>query len=117
MIGTLLLQILDIHKKRLSGNILPELGITQTFKNMLLQNNMLIGTIPPEIFDSRSLIAFKIDDNELSGSIRSEVGNTENLFECEYVSLRSTIVFTFLSDSTHHFQTASIINIGNYCTK
>ncbi len=58
------------------GIALDGSGNVQT---VILQNNNLIGTIPPEIENLANLVSLILDENQLTGQIPVEIGNLVNL--------------------------------------
>ena len=71
--------VLNMHIKRLSGEIPLELGNLASLKKLELFTNQLSGEIPPELGNLASLKKLYLQDNQLSGEIPPELGNLANL--------------------------------------
>ena len=65
------LDILDLANNLLDGKIPYLLGDLKELKGLYLHSNSLIGTIPPSLSRSQSLIQIGIQDNLLSGKNKS----------------------------------------------
>ena len=65
----------------LTGTIPPEIGQLRNLRLLDLTSNRLSGPIPPEIGQLRSLVNLIILNNRLSGEIPPEIGQLENLIE------------------------------------
>ncbi len=68
-----------LNQNNLSGSIPPELGELTALTTLRLYTNQLSGSIPPEIGNINSLELLSIYDNQLSGSIPAALGNLGNL--------------------------------------
>ncbi|CAN7099475.1 unnamed protein product [Brassica rapa subsp. narinosa] len=82
------LQTFKVEQSLLTGELPTSLGM-QIRKapepSLLLDYNMLHGSIPQELMEARSLVALNVSYNNLTGDLPSEVGKLENLIQL-YVS-------------------------------
>ena len=71
---------LYLSSNQLSGGI-PWEHLTKLteLKNLILNGNWLVGSIPPELGRLTNLVDLRLHDNRLSGSIPSELGNLSSL--------------------------------------
>ncbi|WP_354636243.1 Calx-beta domain-containing protein [Planktothricoides raciborskii] len=72
---------LVLSDNNLSGTIPPELGNLSSLQELYLYNNNLSGSIPPELGNLSSLKYLSLYNNNLSGSISPELGNLSSLQE------------------------------------
>ncbi|KAL6547920.1 hypothetical protein OROHE_009625 [Orobanche hederae] len=66
---------LNISGKSLKGFIVPELYKLSALQELILHENLLIGTIPKEIGALKNLKALDLSSNRLTGTIPHEIGN------------------------------------------
>ena len=74
---------LDLRDDLISGSIPPELGDLGFLNFLRLDENYLTGNIPPELGDLSNLQLLRLDHNNLSGTIPSELGNLTDLVRLE----------------------------------
>ena len=72
-------QVLVLDNNQLSGSIPPELANLPNLTKLSLYANQLSGSIPPELENLSSLEVLYLDGNQLSGSIPAELGNLSSL--------------------------------------
>ncbi|MDE0477807.1 MAG: leucine-rich repeat domain-containing protein, partial [Candidatus Dadabacteria bacterium] len=70
-----------LRENMLSGSIPPELGSLTDLGQLYLNNNMLSGSIPPELGSLTALRELYLNNNELSGEIPPELGSLTALRE------------------------------------
>ena len=70
---------LVLHENRLNGSLPPELGNFPNLQTLWLDGNRLSGPIPSELGNLSTLQALHLHDNWLSGPIPPELGNLHNL--------------------------------------
>ena len=63
----------------LRGSIPPEIGTLTRLQNLEINSNYLVGSIPPEIGGLVRLYYLNLENNALSGSIPTELGNLASL--------------------------------------
>ncbi len=63
----------------LTGSLPPELGDLEELTHLILHDNQLTGRIPPEVGQLKNLTHLILHDNQLSGRIPPEVGQLKNL--------------------------------------
>ena len=68
-----------LHQNRLAGTIPPELGRLASLQTLSLGGNQLHGAIPPELGRLSSLLGLYAWQNRLSGEIPSTLGSLVNL--------------------------------------
>lgn len=68
-----------LNNNQLSGSIPPEIGNLANLYRLELYNNQLNGSIPPEIGNLSNLYRLELYNNQLSGSIPPKIGNLSNL--------------------------------------
>jgi len=73
----------------LNGSIPPELGNLTNLEYLILRINQLSGSIPPELGNLTNLYYLSLRSNQLSGSIPTELGNLSNL---EYLYLYENLL-------------------------
>ena len=69
---------LVLNNNSLSGSLPPELGNLTNLTTLYLFNNSLSGIIPSELGNLTNLTSLGLSDNSLSGSIPAELGNLTN---------------------------------------
>ena len=70
---------LVLIENNLSGTIPPELSNLSNLQRLWLWSNQLTGPIPPEIGNLSDLWSLNLNRNELTGTIPPEIGNMSNL--------------------------------------
>jgi len=75
---------LVLSDNQLSGSMPPELGNLTKLEFLYLENNQLTGAIPSELGNLTDLTLLHLLNNQLSGNIPVELGNLSNL---EYLIL------------------------------
>ena len=70
---------LDLNENQLIGGIPPELGNLANLTQLFLYGNQLSGGIPPELGNLASLTVLRLHENQLSGEIPPELDNLTNL--------------------------------------
>ncbi len=70
-----------LENNSLSGSIPPEIGNLDQLTYLYLNVNQLSGSIPSEIGDLDNLITIFLNHNQLNGSIPPEIGSMQNLYE------------------------------------
>ncbi|KAL3835045.1 hypothetical protein ACJIZ3_009781 [Penstemon smallii] len=73
------LRYLNLSWNHLESKLPPEFGYFQNLTVLDLRNNGLIGSIPGDICDSSSLEIMQLDGNSLTGSIPEEIANCTSL--------------------------------------
>jgi Leucine-rich repeat (LRR) protein len=73
-----------LNNNSLLGTIPPEIGNLSKLSNLTLGTNKLTGSLPKELFTLAELTHLDLHDNQLSGSIPSMIGNLTAL---DYLSL------------------------------
>uniref|UniRef100_A0A0E0PP24 non-specific serine/threonine protein kinase n=1 Tax=Oryza rufipogon TaxID=4529 RepID=A0A0E0PP24_ORYRU len=73
------LKILDFMWNNLTGNIPKEIGNITTLKLILLNGNQLSGLLPDEIGNLQSLTRLQVDQNHLSGAIPKSFANLRSV--------------------------------------
>ncbi|XP_024964189.1 probable leucine-rich repeat receptor-like serine/threonine-protein kinase At3g14840 [Cynara cardunculus var. scolymus] len=73
------LQILDLTRNLLSGNIPPEWGSMEQIVNISLLANRLNGSIPKELGNITTLKTLNVEDNLMSGRIPEELGDLSSI--------------------------------------
>ncbi|MGD2085380.1 MAG: fibronectin type III domain-containing protein [Candidatus Aminicenantes bacterium] len=68
-----------LSDNQLIGTIPPELGNLSQLYYLYLNRNQLNGSIPPELGNLSNLVWFFLNRNQLSGSIPPELGNLSSL--------------------------------------
>ena len=76
---------LDLSENGLVGSIPPELGQLKSLEVLDLWENSLTGSIPPELGNLENLRGLSLSNNELSGPIPPELGQLGNLEEYLYL--------------------------------
>jgi len=69
----------DLGNARLSGSLVPELGVLQNLQYLELYKNSLTGHIPSELGKLKSLVSLDLYHNNFTGSIPRSLGNLSNL--------------------------------------
>lgn len=72
---------LNLYKRRLNGEVPPEIGSLSSLESLILWRNQLSGIIPPEIGNLSDLQKLRLNYNRLTGSIPSEFGKLSKLQE------------------------------------
>ena len=67
---------LHLENNKLIGSIPPELGNLSSLWYLFMDRNQLSGSIPPELGNLSLLSNLYLNNNQLSGSIPPELGNT-----------------------------------------
>jgi|GEM_PF-3521172 len=70
---------ITLNNNLLSGSIPPEIGNLTALDRLQLTQNQLTGSIPPEIGSLSHLNDLSLAQNQLSGTIPPEIGNLTNL--------------------------------------
>lgn len=70
---------LVLWNNNLVGTIPPEIGDLSSLTNLELRSNHLYGSLPPEFGQLTNLIELALDRNHLSGAIPPELGDLVNL--------------------------------------
>ncbi|MBC6477942.1 MAG: putative Ig domain-containing protein [Hormoscilla sp. GM7CHS1pb] len=70
---------IKLDDNNLVGNIPPELGGLDQLRNLSLTNNSLTGTIPSELGELSNLTKLRLHNNEITGTIPTELGELANL--------------------------------------
>jgi hypothetical protein len=73
------LNALVLNNNQLTGSIPPDLGKLKNLTILDLGTNLLTGPIPPELGSLSSLATLYLTNNMLSGSIPQELSNLKNL--------------------------------------
>ena len=68
-----------LQNNNLMGSIPPELGSLTTLVQLDFQNNSLTGSIPPELGSLTNLNFLSVAGNQLTGNIPTELANLTNL--------------------------------------
>jgi Leucine-rich repeat (LRR) protein len=71
--------LVNMNNNNLIGTIPPEMGNLTSMTGLYLGRNQLTGEIPVEIFDLSELIDLYLYQNQLGGEIPIEIGNLANL--------------------------------------
>ncbi|KAF0925352.1 hypothetical protein E2562_016610 [Oryza meyeriana var. granulata] len=71
--------ILQLFKRNLSGNLVPEVSLLSQLKILDFMWNNLTGNIPKEIGNITTLKLILLNGNQLSGFLPDEIGNLQNL--------------------------------------
>ncbi|KAH8944607.1 hypothetical protein BDL97_13G121100 [Sphagnum fallax] len=69
-LGSLPLNILDLHNNGFNGSIPTELELSNLIQ-LDLSGNQFIGDFPTQFLNARTLVLFKIASNQLQGTIQS----------------------------------------------
>jgi hypothetical protein len=69
----------DLGNARLSGSLVPELGVLQNLQYLELYKNSLTGHIPEELGNLKSLVSLDLYHNNFTGSIPRSFGKLSNL--------------------------------------
>lgn len=69
----------DLGNARLSGNLVPELGVLLNLQYLELYKNSLTGHIPSELGKLQSLVSLDLYHNNFTGSIPRSLGKLSNL--------------------------------------
>jgi Leucine-rich repeat (LRR) protein len=70
-LGSLPLNILDLHNNGFNGSIPTELAQASNLIQLDLSGNQFIGDFPTQFLNARTLVLFKIASNQLQGTIQS----------------------------------------------
>ena len=70
---------LILYNNQLTGSIPPEIGDLTNLTYLVLYNNQLTGSIPSEIGNLTNLTDLNLKENQLTGEIPPEIGNMTNL--------------------------------------
>uniref|UniRef100_A0A0D9WHS4 non-specific serine/threonine protein kinase n=4 Tax=Leersia perrieri TaxID=77586 RepID=A0A0D9WHS4_9ORYZ len=70
---------LQLFKRNLSGNLVPEISLLSQLKILDFMWNNLTGNIPKEIGNITTLKLLLLNGNQLSGFLPDEIGNLQNL--------------------------------------
>ncbi|XP_006654549.1 probable LRR receptor-like serine/threonine-protein kinase At1g06840 [Oryza brachyantha] len=70
---------LQLFKRNLSGNLVPEVSLLSQLKILDFMWNNLTGSIPKEIGNITTLKLILLNGNQLSGILPDEIGNLQNL--------------------------------------
>ena len=71
---------LILSENQLTGSIPPEIGTLENLERLYLPRNRLTGSIPPEIGTLENLKGLRLHNNQLTGSIPPEIGTLEKLY-------------------------------------
>ncbi|KAG1359584.1 putative LRR receptor-like serine/threonine-protein kinase [Cocos nucifera] len=66
---------LNLSSSSLKGFLVPELGSLSSLQELILRNNLFVGTIPKQIGMLKSLTVLDLSLNRLTGSIPPELGD------------------------------------------
>jgi len=69
----------DLGNARLSGSLVPELGVLQNLQYLELYKNSLTGHIPEELGKLKSLVSLDLYHNNFTGSIPRSLGKLTSL--------------------------------------
>jgi hypothetical protein len=69
----------DLGNARLSGSLVPELGVLQNLQYLELYKNSLTGHIPSELGKMKSLVSLDLYHNNFTGSIPRSLGKLSSL--------------------------------------
>ncbi|KAG0595363.1 hypothetical protein M758_UG160700 [Ceratodon purpureus] len=69
----------DLGNARLSGLLVPDLGVLQNLQYLELYKNSLTGHIPPELGKLKSLVSLDLYHNNFTGSIPRSLGKLSSL--------------------------------------
>lgn len=70
---------IDLGNARLSGSLVPELGVLQNLQYLELYKNRLTGHIPSAIGKLQSLVSLDLYNNNFTGSIPYSLGKLSRL--------------------------------------
>ena len=76
---------INLANQVLTGSIPPEIGCLTNLTDLHLNGNQLSGEIPPEIGNLTNLTYLNLNNNQLTGEIPPEIGNLTKL---THLSLR-----------------------------
>jgi Leucine-rich repeat (LRR) protein len=71
---------LNLDNNMMGGSIPPQLGNLSRLSSLVLHSNQISGSIPPELGNLSQLRYLRLNKNQLSGSIFPEIGNLSKLF-------------------------------------
>ncbi|KAL6196636.1 hypothetical protein ACLB2K_032250 [Fragaria x ananassa] len=77
-------QTVNLIYNKLSGQLVPELGLLSDLEYLLLYGNMITGTIPAELGNLKQLYQINLRQNKLSGKIPSSVANLPMLHSADF---------------------------------
>lgn len=82
-----------LENNNLSGTLPPELGTMADLKLLDLSHNSITSSIPPDYFNILGLKYFDLSHNQISGAIPEEIGNVTGLeyLDLSYNQLTDTI--------------------------
>ena len=69
----------SLDNNQLIGTIPPELGNLSSLISLQLSGNQLTGTLPPELGNLTNLTTLRLASNQLTGPLPPELGNLTNL--------------------------------------
>ncbi|CAK9251061.1 unnamed protein product [Sphagnum jensenii] len=88
-LGSLPLDVLDLHNNGFNGSIPTELAQASNLIQLDLSGNQFIGDFPIQFLNTRTLVEFKIASNQLQGTIQSNA--FENLTSLSTLDLSDNI--------------------------
>ena len=101
---------LVLFNNQLTGSIPPEIGNLTNLTYLDLYDNQLTGVIPPEIGNLTNLIVLRLSSNQLTGEIPSEIGNMTNL---TYLSLSSNQLSGSIPPEIGNMTNLTSLYLGN----
>lgn len=107
-----------LSNNNLNGTIPPEMGLMTSLITLHLDGNQLIGSIPPEIGNMFNLESLQLNNNQLSGSIPPEFANlfelsTLRLYNNQLIGCYESSVSALCSQLDFSSNTNAAISNGN----
>ncbi|MCL7035698.1 hypothetical protein MKW94_012043 [Papaver nudicaule] len=80
--------ILNLAINYFQGNIPPGIGNCSSLQRLILNSNLLSGSLPDELFSLRNLSHLLLQENMFSGNLSDRVSNLSNLVQLDVSSNR-----------------------------
>eukprot|EP00957_Ditylum_brightwellii_P161855 12323414-Ditylum_brightwellii.AAC.1 len=90
------MRVLDLSQNLLGGTLSPEIGNLLSLEELNIESNVLIGSIPSTIGKMTNLLVLNAGANSLTGPIPSQI---EQLYNLEYVVLEQNSLTGRISNS------------------